>query len=138
MVDGFTKFIVLIVATSQTRSRDCFSHQSDDADTVLQVQVLSPYYHLVAVMDSGRPPFWYPNLSDTEIIEALNQWNLTVTPKMLAKPTEDFVLTVFSRCIDQVLGITVDVLEDSMQSAISSIRSDHAVSYCRLARAHCR
>ncbi|KAI0034709.1 Nuf2 family-domain-containing protein [Vararia minispora EC-137] len=75
-------------------------------------------------MDTGKP-FWYPNLSDAEIIDALSGWSITATPKLLTKPTEEFVTAVYLKCVEKVFGLTMEDLKDPIDAALEAIRPEH-------------
>ncbi|KAI0317353.1 Nuf2 family-domain-containing protein [Amylostereum chailletii] len=65
--------------------------------------------------------YWYPNLNDAEIVDALAAWGLSVSPQQLARPTSEFMITVCATCIRQVMGITEEVLEEPLQAALASL-----------------
>ena len=71
--------------------------------------------------------FWFPNLSDAEIMDALDAWGIKATPKLLAKPTEDFTKLLYGKCIEMVFGITAEMLEDAVEASLVGIRPENMV-----------
>ncbi|KZV73976.1 hypothetical protein PENSPDRAFT_742231 [Peniophora sp. CONT] len=74
--------------------------------------------------------FWFPDLSDAEIMDALDAWGIRVTPKLLAKPTEDFTKLVYGKCLEMVFGITSEMLEEAVDASLIGIHSENMDS-CR-------
>ncbi|TFK50121.1 hypothetical protein OE88DRAFT_1631818 [Heliocybe sulcata] len=75
--------------------------------------------------NDGR--FWYPSMSIREIAEALEAWNLTVSHEQLVKPSSDFVMSVYTVCVQQVTGITQESLMPAVNRSIAAINSPYAL-----------
>ncbi|KZT29875.1 hypothetical protein NEOLEDRAFT_1238609 [Neolentinus lepideus HHB14362 ss-1] len=75
--------------------------------------------------------FWYPSMSIREIIEALDAWNLSVSHEQLMKPSSDFVMTVYTACVQQVTGITQETLMAPANRSIAGINSQYADLYAQ-------
>lgn len=71
--------------------------------------------------------FWFPNLTDAEILDALDAWGIKVTPKLVAKPTEEFTKLVYGKCLEIVFGITAEMLEEAVEASLVGIRPENIV-----------
>ncbi len=71
--------------------------------------------------DKNAKQYWYPNMGNTDIIDSLDGWGLSVTHHQLVKPTPEFVLSVYCACLQKVVGLDEDSLQESVQSAFSSL-----------------
>jgi kinetochore protein Nuf2 len=71
--------------------------------------------------DKNSRQYWYPNMGNAEIIDSLDGWGLSVTHHQLVKPTPEFVLSVYCACLQQVVGLSEDSLQEPVQSALSSL-----------------
>ncbi|EIN07643.1 hypothetical protein PUNSTDRAFT_135161 [Punctularia strigosozonata HHB-11173 SS5] len=63
--------------------------------------------------------FWFPPLPNSEILDALSGWGLSISNEQLVKPTSDFVLGVYSFCLRHVTGLGSDELHDCIQKGLS-------------------
>ncbi len=72
-------------------------------------------------LDKNSRQYWYPNMGNAEIIDSLDGWGLSVTHHQLVKPTPEFVLSVYCACLQQVVGLSEDSLQEPVQSALSSL-----------------
>ncbi|KAI0303431.1 Nuf2 family-domain-containing protein [Multifurca ochricompacta] len=72
-------------------------------------------------LDKNIKQYWYPNMGNADIVDSLDGWGLSVTHQQLVKPTPEFVLSVYSACLQQVVGLTEDLLQDPVQSALFSL-----------------
>ncbi|KAI1790724.1 Nuf2 family-domain-containing protein [Ganoderma leucocontextum] len=64
--------------------------------------------------------FWFPSMSVAEIVDAFTGWGYSVSPEQVARPTSDFVIGVYSACLDQVTGITLDTLQEAIEKSLTS------------------
>ena len=64
--------------------------------------------------------FWFPSMSVAEIVDAFTGWGYSVSPEQVARPTSDFVVGVYSACLEQVTGITLDTLQQSIEKSLAS------------------
>ena len=71
--------------------------------------------------------FWIPNLSDSEIMDALDAWGVKATPKLISKPTEDFTKAIYGKCLEMVFGITSEMLEEAVEASLVGIRPENMV-----------
>ncbi|KAI0060855.1 hypothetical protein BV25DRAFT_1827411 [Artomyces pyxidatus] len=71
--------------------------------------------------DRNGKQYWYPNMGNADIIASLDNWGLTVTQQQLLKPTADFVTNVYSTCVQQVMGLSEEDLEEPLQAALASL-----------------
>ena len=60
-------------------------------------------------------------------MDALDAWGIKVTPKLLAKPTEDFTKLVYGKCLEMVFGITADMLDEAVNASLIGIRPENMV-----------
>lgn len=83
--------------------------------------------------DKNTKQYWYPNMGNADIIDALDGWGLSITHHQLVKPTPDFVLNVYGACLEKVVGLNEDSLQESVQSALASLEESSTVrSFGRL------
>ncbi|KAI0646761.1 Nuf2 family-domain-containing protein [Trametes meyenii] len=64
--------------------------------------------------------FWFPSLPVPEVVDAFTGWGYSVSPEQVARPTSDFVLGVYSACLEQLTGITLDVLQEPIEQALAT------------------
>ena len=55
-----------------------------------------------------------------EIVDAFGGWGYAISPEQVARPTSDFVLGVYSACLEQVTGITLDTLQEAAEQSLAS------------------
>jgi kinetochore protein Nuf2 len=77
--------------------------------------------------DKNSKQYWYPNMGIADIIDALDGWGLSITHHQLVKPTPDFVLSVYCACLQKVVGLSEDSLQEPVQSALSSLEEPSTV-----------
>jgi hypothetical protein len=77
--------------------------------------------------DKNTKQYWYPNMGNVDIIDALDGWGLSITHHQLVKPTPEFVLNVYCACLEKVVGLSEDSLQESVQSALSSLDEPNTV-----------
>ncbi|TFY65685.1 hypothetical protein EVG20_g5406 [Dentipellis fragilis] len=65
--------------------------------------------------------YWYPSMEFPEIIFSLKSWGLEVTSQQLAKPNPDFVMKVYTSCVQQVTGVAREDLDELLEAAIASL-----------------
>src|SRR5260221_3309753 len=71
--------------------------------------------------DKNSKQYWYPNMGNAEIIDSLDSWGLSVTHHQLVKPTSEFVLSVYCACLQQVVDLSEESLQEPIQAALSSL-----------------
>lgn len=71
--------------------------------------------------DKNSNQYWYPNMGSADIIDSLDGWGLSVTHHQLVKPTPEFVLSVYCACLQKVVGLDEDSLQEPAQSALFSL-----------------
>ncbi len=64
--------------------------------------------------------FWFPSMSVSEIVDAFTGWGYSVSPEQVARPTSDFVVGVYSACLEQVTRITPDTLQAAIETSLTS------------------
>ncbi|KAH9998986.1 Nuf2 family-domain-containing protein [Russula vinacea] len=79
--------------------------------------------------DKNSKQYWYPNMGIADIIDALDGWGLSITHHQLVKPTPDFVLSVYCACLQKVVGLSEDSLQEPVQSALSSLEEPSTDMY---------
>jgi len=77
--------------------------------------------------DKNTKQYWYPNMGSADIIDSLDGWGLSVTHHQLVKPTSEFVLSVYCACLQRVVGLDEDSLQESAQAALSSLDEPNTV-----------
>lgn len=73
--------------------------------------------------------YWFPNMPIPEIMTALSEWGLSVSTEQLVRPSSDFVMGVYSACLEQVTGLSSDALQESIQSALASMEDSNTDLY---------
>ncbi|EPQ54245.1 hypothetical protein GLOTRDRAFT_139579 [Gloeophyllum trabeum ATCC 11539] len=74
-------------------------------------------------------PYWYPSMPIHEIMEALDGWSFSVSQEQLIRPSSEFVMSVYTACLQQVTGITQESLKPSVNAAIATLDSANADLY---------
>ncbi|KIO13148.1 hypothetical protein M404DRAFT_992722 [Pisolithus tinctorius Marx 270] len=64
-----------------------------------------------------------------EIMTALSEWGLSVSTEQLVRPSSDFVMGVYSACLEQVTGLSSGALQESIQSALASMEDSNTDLY---------
>ncbi|OCH95255.1 hypothetical protein OBBRIDRAFT_822977 [Obba rivulosa] len=67
--------------------------------------------------------FWFPALPIPEIVEAFSNWGYTISPEQVARPSPEFVLGIYSACLEQVTGMTQDVLQAPVDTALATLEN---------------
>ncbi|KAI0822657.1 Nuf2 family-domain-containing protein [Trametes gibbosa] len=67
--------------------------------------------------------FWFPSLPVSEVVDAFTGWGYSVSPEQVARPTSDFVLGVYSACLEQLTGITLDALQEPLEEALATMEN---------------
>ncbi|PCH34940.1 hypothetical protein WOLCODRAFT_141390 [Wolfiporia cocos MD-104 SS10] len=65
--------------------------------------------------------FWFPSMSVPEIVDAFTGWGYMVSHEEVARPTPDFVLGIYSACLKQVTGITVESIQGPVEAALARV-----------------
>lgn len=77
--------------------------------------------------------FWFPPLPNSEIISSLSAWGVSVSSEQLTKPTSDFVLAVYTFCLQHVTGLNTDELHDVVQQALSDLEDASEMDFYQYA-----
>ncbi len=67
--------------------------------------------------------FWFPSMKPSEIVEAFANWGYSISPEQVARPTSEFVMGLYSACLEQVTGITLDSLQEAADQALVNTES---------------
>ncbi|KIK24910.1 hypothetical protein PISMIDRAFT_97675 [Pisolithus microcarpus 441] len=73
--------------------------------------------------------YWFPNMPIPEIMTALSEWGLSVSTEQLVRPSADFVMGVYSACLEQVTSISSNALQEPIQSALDSMEDSNPDLY---------
>ncbi|KAG1715661.1 hypothetical protein ID866_1503 [Astraeus odoratus] len=73
--------------------------------------------------------YWFPNMPVAEIMTALSEWGLSVSNEQLLRPSSDFVLSVYSACLEQVTSISPNALHEPVQNALASLEDSNPDLY---------
>ncbi|KIY70025.1 hypothetical protein CYLTODRAFT_420115 [Cylindrobasidium torrendii FP15055 ss-10] len=65
----------------------------------------------------------YPDVSPQEIVEFLGEYELTITPDRLTRPTSDTVEPIYSFCVELVTGITREDIEDAVTISLEQLQT---------------
>lgn len=76
--------------------------------------------------------FWFPSLPVSEVVDAFTGWGYSVSPEQVARPTSDFVLGVYSACLEQLTGITLETLQEPIEQGLTT--TETPVRYLRLTK----
>ena len=77
--------------------------------------------------DKNSKQYWYPNMGNAEIIDSLDGWGLSVAHHQLIKPTSEFVFSVYCACLQQVVDLNEESLQEPIQAALSSLDDPNMV-----------
>ncbi|TFK82014.1 hypothetical protein K466DRAFT_317481 [Polyporus arcularius HHB13444] len=72
--------------------------------------------------------FWFPSMKPSEIVEAFANWGYSISPEQVARPTSEFVMGLYSACLEQVTGITLDSLQEAADQALVNTESPELYS----------
>lgn len=108
---GFGRVREAITVTCRTHLHRLLHHSANSArnDTTMNQS------------DKNSKQYWYPNMGNAEIIDSLDSWGLSVTHHQLVKPTSEFVLSVYCACLQQVVDLSEESLQEPVQAALSSL-----------------
>ncbi|KAH8108199.1 Nuf2 family-domain-containing protein [Cristinia sonorae] len=67
--------------------------------------------------------YWFPSMSVTEIVDAFSGWGISVSHEQVLRPTADFVLGIYSACLQQVTNISHESLQEPVQIALATLDS---------------
>jgi hypothetical protein len=70
--------------------------------------------------------FWFPFMKYDEIIEAFQEWGMSVSEHSLRSPTPDFVTTVYAACLQQVTSLNEAAFQPVVQRSLQQL--DNPVS----------
>ncbi|THH26364.1 hypothetical protein EUX98_g7826 [Antrodiella citrinella] len=67
--------------------------------------------------------YWFPSMSVGEIVDAFSGWGISVSHEQVLRPSADFVLGIYSACLQQVTSITQESLSEPVQAALATLDS---------------
>ncbi|KAH7889874.1 Nuf2 family-domain-containing protein [Phlebopus sp. FC_14] len=73
--------------------------------------------------------YWFPNMPIPEIMTALSEWGLSVSNEQLVRPSSDFVISIYSACLEQVTSISHNILQEPVQRALASLEDANSDLY---------
>ena len=71
--------------------------------------------------------YWFPNMPIPEIMTALSEWGLSISNEQLARPSADFVTSVYTACLEQVTSIAPEALHEPVQNALAALDDPNTV-----------
>ncbi|RPD65816.1 hypothetical protein L226DRAFT_478232 [Lentinus tigrinus ALCF2SS1-7] len=72
--------------------------------------------------------FWFPSMKPSEIVEAFANWGYSISPEQVAKPTSEFVIGVYSACLEQVTGVSLDALQEAVDQSLANTENPELYS----------
>ena len=82
---------------------------------------LSPSSRItMATNMNQQPSYWFPTMKVSEIKAILDEWQLPVTEQQIKQPTGEVVQALYSALLQQLTGISEEVLEESVARALLS------------------
>lgn len=69
----------------------------------------------------------FPQMSISDIINALAGWGISVSPEQLKSPTSEFVEGVYCACLQHVTDLNHDSLREPVQNALNVSQADDRV-----------
>lgn len=70
----------------------------------------------------------FPQMSVSDVTNALNGWHLQVSQAQLLHPTAEVVEPVYRACLQQVTNLNYENLTDPLQTVLSGSVADEKVS----------
>ncbi|EJC97997.1 uncharacterized protein FOMMEDRAFT_143487 [Fomitiporia mediterranea MF3/22] len=70
---------------------------------------------------NAQTGFWFPSMKVSEISRALDEWGLRISEDQLQRPTTDVVQAIYLLFVQQVTGITPEMLEEPTSRALASV-----------------
>lgn len=67
--------------------------------------------------------FWFPVMSVPEIVDAFSGWGYAISSEQVVRPSPEFVLGIYSACMEQVTGITQESLQQPLDAALATIEN---------------
>ncbi|KAH9925307.1 Nuf2 family-domain-containing protein [Fomitopsis serialis] len=67
--------------------------------------------------------FWFPSMSVPEIVDAFTGWGFSVSNEQVAHPTTDFVISIYSACLEQVTGIALSTLQTPLDTVLDEVEN---------------
>ncbi|OBZ75713.1 putative kinetochore protein NUF2, partial [Grifola frondosa] len=56
-----------------------------------------------------------------EVVDAFSGWGFSVSNEQVARPTAEFVLSIYSACLEQVTGINLDIIQPPVEAALATL-----------------
>ncbi|KAI0747799.1 Nuf2 family-domain-containing protein [Daedaleopsis nitida] len=73
--------------------------------------------------------FWFPSMSPEEIVEAFTGWGYFIKPDQVSRPSPEFVLGIYSACLEQVTGITLESLQGPTEQSLATLENPDLYSH---------
>ena len=74
--------------------------------------------------------FWFPSMSVPEIVDAFTGWGFSVSNEQVAHPTTDFVISIYSACLEQVTGIALSTLQTPLDTVLDEVENKVRLFRC--------
>ncbi|KAF9001985.1 Nuf2 family-domain-containing protein [Cyathus striatus] len=71
----------------------------------------------------------FPQMPIPDIITTLADWGLSVSQEQLVRPTSDFVEGIYCACLQQITGLSSEMLRDPLEDVISASTADDKELY---------
>ncbi|KII88867.1 hypothetical protein PLICRDRAFT_53383 [Plicaturopsis crispa FD-325 SS-3] len=73
--------------------------------------------------------YWYPSMNPDELIAAITGWGFPVSHEQLLRPTPDFVIAIYTACLEQVTSLSYNALDEPLQNALATLEDPNADIY---------
>ncbi|KLO15739.1 hypothetical protein SCHPADRAFT_849077 [Schizopora paradoxa] len=70
---------------------------------------------------NGQKSFWFPSMNIPDITQALDDWGLRVSEDQIKKPTGEVVQSIYMVVLQQLTGISRDVLQEPVNRALGAV-----------------
>lgn len=69
----------------------------------------------------------FPNMDIPELIDSLREWGFPVSYEQLVRPTPEFIMSIYSACLEQVTDLNFQTLQKPTQDALNSLDDPNPV-----------